>query len=101
MHDQITYGKDGNATSFNGRGAVNVYAMAVIASGLTFYVKTGMRLNRAYTPTAMMKAGRMYLGESANGIKARDYTGMADALQYRVEKEKRRIAALNSPAEAT
>ena len=96
MKDEITYTEDGYASSFSGRGAVKVYAMATIASALMLYVKTGIRVNSAYTPTAMMKAGRMYLGESANAIKARDYTGMADALQYRVEEEKERIDALNS-----
>ena len=96
MKDEITYTENGDASSFSGRGAVRVYAMATIASSLMFYVKTGLRVNRAYTPTAMMRAARIYLGESANTIKARDYSGMADALQYRIEQEKERIAALNS-----
>ena len=44
----------GGAQSFVGCEAVNVFACAVIASGLRLYAKTGMKPNRAYTPSAMM-----------------------------------------------
>ena len=94
MKDSISYDENGNATSFTGRGGVSVYAMVLIASGLKLYANTGMKPTRAYTPTAMMRAGRMYLGEAATaGIKSRDYLGMAELLYSFAEAEKIRIAA--------
>lgn len=50
-------------TSFNGREAVNVYRITVIASALRFYAKTGMKVNRAYTPTAMLNAASEMTGK--------------------------------------
>ena len=94
MREEITYLADGNASSFAGTASVSVYGMAVLASALRLYAGTGMRVNRAYTPTAMMRAGRAYLAEKAEGIAARDYRGMADALTVRVQAEKARIASL-------
>jgi hypothetical protein len=91
MKDQITYSADGNATMFIGRGAVNLYAITVLASALRFYDKTAMRVTRAYTPTAMMRAARGHLGEAATGIKAREYSRMADALTSLAQAEKARI----------
>lgn len=93
MSDEITYSADGSASSFSGAGAVNVYAMAVLASALRLYAKSGIRVNRSYTPVRMMSAGRTYLGDDARGIAARDYAGMAEALTVRVQAEKARIAA--------
>jgi hypothetical protein len=94
MQDEIRYDENGNATSFSGKGGVSVYAMAVIASGLKLYANHGIRPSRAYTPTAMMRAGRMYLGEDATaGIKSRDYLKMSDALRIAAQAEKLRIAA--------
>jgi hypothetical protein len=94
MRDEIRYDENGDATSFSGKGGVSVYAMIVIASGLKLYANHGMRVNRAYTPTAMMRAGRMYLGEAETaGIKSRDYLKMSDALYSAAQAEKIRIAA--------
>lgn len=93
MADSITYDDKGDARSFTGEGAVNVFAMAVIASGLRMYAKTGMRPNRAYTPTNMMRAARGHLGDAAKGIGAREYLKMADKLTEKVQAEKARIAA--------
>tara|TARA_R110000737_G_scaffold144638_1_gene174778 strand:- start:345 stop:650 length:306 start_codon:yes stop_codon:yes gene_type:complete len=92
MRDEITYTADGHATSFSGPGAVNVFAMTVLASGLVLYAETGMRPARGYTPAAMMDAARRYLGDAADGIKARDYRGMATVLRAHVRTEKVRIA---------
>lgn len=89
MNDHIEYDEKGNARSFVGRGAVDVFVMAVIASELRLYANTGMRPNRAYTPKAMMQAAERYTGKT---FKARDYIGAADALSARVQEEKARIA---------
>jgi hypothetical protein len=64
-------------TTFSGTSAVNVFGMLTLASGLRLYAKTGMQPNRAYTPTAMMRAASTYTGQK---FKARDYLGAADAL---------------------
>lgn len=90
--NRIEYDDNGNARSFVGREAVNVYAMAVLASGLHLYAKTGIKPNRAYTPSAMMKAAAQYTGQK---FKARDYEGAAAALFHRVQAEKERIARLS------
>lgn len=93
MKDTITYSADGNASSFSGPAAMNVYGMAVLASALRLYATSRIRVNRSYTPSRMMSAGRTYLGEDARGIAGRDYSSMADALVVRVRDEKARIAA--------
>ncbi len=87
--DEIVYDANGNARSFSGEGAVDVYAMAVLAAGLRMYATAGIIPNRAYTPKAMMQAAATYLGRR---FKAREYLGAADALSERVQTEKARIA---------
>lgn len=42
------------AISFSGENGMKVYTALVIASALDLYAKTGLRVNRAYTPTAML-----------------------------------------------
>lgn len=88
--DRIEYDEKGQARAFVGRGAVEVYRAAAIASGLRLYAKTGMRPNRAYTPSAMMRAARGITGRT---FKARDYEGAASALSAWVQEEKERIAS--------
>jgi hypothetical protein len=61
MKSQIVHHQHGGM-SFNGADAVNVYRAKVIASALRFYAKTGMKVNRAYTPTAMIKAANEMTG---------------------------------------
>lgn len=86
--DLIEYDEKGDARAFVGRGAVEVYRAAVIASGLRLYAATGMKPNRAYTPSAMMRAARSITGRA---FKARDYEGAAAALSEWVQGEKERI----------
>ena len=92
MKDAITYHADGSASSFSGPAAMDVYAMAVLASALRLYATSGIRVNRMYTPSRMMSVGRTYLGDDARGIAARGYAAMAEALVARVQAEKARIA---------
>jgi len=75
MADEIKSHPHGGM-SFAGRG-VDVYRATVIASGLKLYAKTGIKPNRAYTPTAMMAAAREITGRK---FKARDYMGASEAL---------------------
>jgi hypothetical protein len=64
-------------TTFTGTG-VQVYRAAVIKSGLKLYLKTGMKPNRAYTPSAMMRVASEITGKK---FKARDYAGAVAALE--------------------
>lgn len=41
---------------------VNRFAIVVLASALKLYAKTGMRANRAYTPTNMLKTATAHTG---------------------------------------
>lgn len=90
MTDRIEYDARGNARSFVGSSAVNVFAMAALASGLRLYAKIGMKPNHAWTPKAMMRAAEHHTGLT---FKARDYLGAADALSAKVQAEKDRLAA--------
>lgn len=50
-----------NGTSFVGSD-VEIFRAAAIASALDLYARTGIRVNRAYTPTAMLKAANQITG---------------------------------------
>lgn len=71
------------ATVFTG-SAVNAYAAIVVAKGLEVYAKTGMKLNRAYTPANMMAQAARVTGKK---FKARDYLGAAKALREYAETQ--------------
>jgi hypothetical protein len=42
--------------------AINAYVALVLASAIDLYVKTGMKANRAYTPTNMLKTASRLTG---------------------------------------
>jgi len=65
------------ATTFTGSG-VALYRAAAIRTALALYAKTGLKVNRAYTPTAMMRAASSITGRT---FKARDYAGAIAALE--------------------
>lgn len=50
-------------TCFDGKDAVALYAATVLASALRLYAKTGMRANRAYSPTVMLQAATRLTGQ--------------------------------------
>lgn len=87
--NRIEYDENGQARSFVGPEAVDVFAMAVIATGLRLYARTGIRPNRAYTPKAMMAAATRYTGLD---FAPRAYEKAAEALTARVQAEKARLA---------
>lgn len=60
MNDYGTRTKGG--TSF-ADSDVEIFATLALASGLRLYAATGMKPNRAYTPTAMLKAAGHYTGK--------------------------------------
>lgn len=91
MKPSITYDANGDARVFDGPEAVSVFAMAAIASALRIYAKTGMKMNRAYTPKAMLAAAARYTGKT---FKRGQYLAAAEALSEKVQSEKARIMAL-------
>lgn len=97
--NEITYRPDGNASSFVGPRAVNVFACAAVASALRLYAKTGMKVNRAYTPTAMIAFANRELGLTGKkAFKRGQYTQAAEALSAFVQTEKAAIPAVTAPA---
>ena len=72
-------------TTFTGPAEVNVYRAITIKHGLKLYMNTGMKPNRAYTPTAMMRTAKEITGAK---LKARDYAGAIKALDEWIEKQK-------------
>lgn len=81
MKDSITSHGNGGM-SFTGKG-VDVFRAQAIASALNFYVKTGMKVNSAYTPKAMMTMAAHITGKT---YKARDYTLAANDLKEYANK---------------
>jgi len=72
----------GGAVSFDGPVAVSVFAMLALASGLRLYAKTGMKPNRAYTPSRMLAAAEQYTGLK---FKRGEYEKAAQALTLAAE----------------
>lgn len=89
----ISYDEKGNARSFVGPAAVNVFRSAVIASALRLYAKTGMKANRAYTPTAMLKAAAEITGQK---YKRGEYMKAAEDISACVQKAKGEIPAVKA-----
>lgn len=57
---------------------VNAYVALTVARALDLYAKTGMKVNRAYTPKNMMATATKLTGQK---FKARDYAGASKALR--------------------
>lgn len=66
--------------------SVNVFAMVTIKHAIKLYAKTGMRVNRAYTPTAMKRTAEQMTGKT---FKRGDWSGMIVALDAVIEDAKR------------
>jgi hypothetical protein len=60
------------------------YQALVISKALEFYADTGKRVNRAYSPMAMMRMARNITGN--HHLLERDYRGAARALREWAEK---------------
>jgi hypothetical protein len=66
------------STTFTGPDQVGRYRAIVMAQALSLYAKTGMKANRAYTPSAMIAAAREITGKH---FRARAYEEAAQALR--------------------
>jgi hypothetical protein len=75
MQSQII--SNSGSTSFVGREAVSVFQCKVIARALRFYNDTGMKVNRAYTPTNMLRTASALTGQT---FKRGEYIKAAEAL---------------------
>lgn len=71
------------AMMFDGREAVSVYAMTALASALKLYARTGLKVNRAYTPKAMLEAASRYTGQT---FKRGQYMEASDALRAKAQE---------------
>lgn len=91
-------GTETGATVFAGPKAVGVFQAAAIAHALRFYAKTGMRVNRAYTPKAMMATAERILGKK---FKPRAYVEAADELKAFATAQAALIHVENNAAAAT
>lgn len=56
---------------------ISAFAAITLAHALKLYARTGMKVNRAYTPANMMRTASAWTGQS---FKARDYMAAANAL---------------------
>lgn len=65
-------------TSFTAPEQISAYQCITIAAALRLYARTGMKVNRAYTPAAMMRAASTFTGMK---FRARDYMAAANALR--------------------
>jgi hypothetical protein len=95
--NSISYRSDGSAAVFAGPRAVNVFACAAVASALRLYARTGMKANRSYTPTNMLRFANTTLGLTGKkAFKRGQYIEAADALSAFVQAEKQAIPAVTT-----
>lgn len=64
---------------------IQAYRAIVIKNALLFYARTGMKVNRAYTPTAMLRAAKDITGKT---FKRGKYTEAAAALDEWLQSQK-------------
>lgn len=72
------------AVVFSGKSQIDRYVATVLRSALKLYHDTGMRVNRAYTPKAMMAKASELTGRR---FAARAYTDAIEALTELLEAE--------------
>lgn len=72
-------------TSISGEAGVNLYRAAVIKSGISFYLKTGMKVNSAYKPTNMLAAASQITGKD---FKRGQLQQAHDALKTWIDEQK-------------
>jgi hypothetical protein len=65
-------------TTFTGKAGVSTFQALVLKQGLKLFAATGMKPNRQWTPSAMMKLAASITGKK---FKARDYLGAVAELE--------------------
>ncbi len=69
-------------TTFVGKAGVSTYQAIVLKSALKLYAKTGMKPNRAYTPTRMLALAGEITGQK---FKRGQYLEAVNALQVWID----------------
>ncbi|QIV65883.1 hypothetical protein Cp1R7AA1_020 [Mesorhizobium phage Cp1R7A-A1] len=77
--------ENNNGTVIATGNGVSVFQAITIKSALKLYAKTGIKANRAYTPTNMMAMAKKITGKK---LAARDYMGGVAALESWIEEQK-------------
>lgn len=86
MNDShIAVDNNGNAHGFIGKDAVSVFAATAVIGGMRLYLKTGMKANRAYTPTNMRAFATRTTGKAYPRSSAGLEAAMADLIKWRDE----------------
>ena len=81
-------------TAFVGPDGVALYRAIVLHGAIRMYARTGMRANRAYTPTAMLKAVSAITGKTYAGKDK--YLNAADDLQKWIAAMKAAIPVVDT-----
>lgn len=69
-------------TSFVGPDATNLFRARVMASALRLYGSTGIKANRAYTPSAMLRVATEYTGKTYKVSRAECLRAAADVHEW-------------------
>jgi hypothetical protein len=73
-----------NGQTFVG-GDVRIYQALLLASALNLYAKTGIRVNKSYTPTAMLRVANKLTGHN---YRRGQYAAAATALRELADRMK-------------
>jgi hypothetical protein len=79
---QITYDANGDARSFVGEDAVNVFRLAVLISALRFNIKTGMKITANY---------RLSTIKQVTGLKTNDKNAQLARLEEMLAEAKSKV----------
>jgi hypothetical protein len=79
----ITYNAQGDAVSFVGEDATEVYRLAVLRSALEFNIKTGMKISRVY---------RFSTVKQTTGLKTNDKAAHSARLLEMIAEQKTKCA---------
>ena len=87
----VTVGAGG--TMFHGPDGVKLYQAIALKHGLKLYANTGMKPNRMWTPTAMLKLATSFTGKKykrgEHAKAAQDMTAWIDAMNAAIPIERR------------
>ena len=87
MAGTITINKNGG-TMFAGKEAVNIYACITVKVALASYARCKMIMNRAYTPTNMLKFVEQQTGKK---FKRGQYLEASEYLSKFIKQEKEKV----------
>lgn len=80
--------RDGKVTGYVGPIAVSLFQAIVIKNGIKLYADTGLKPNRAYTPSAMLRTAGAITGKT---FKRGQYQQAIDALQEWIDPQRAKV----------